>query len=69
MEQTPRPRKRKAPTSVTPDVEADVDGALIAENLLEKRWSFLVHACDELGYDIPLEHKVFTDNMGVQVWS
>ena len=37
MEQTPRPRKRKAPTSVTPDVEADVDGALIAENLQEKR--------------------------------
>ena len=37
MEQTPRPRKRKAPTSVTPDVEADVDGALIAENLQEKQ--------------------------------
>ena len=34
-----------------------------------KAEEFLVHACDELGYDIPLEHKVFTDNMGVQVWS
>jgi hypothetical protein len=29
---------------------------------------YLVQACNELGYEIPAEHKVFTDNQGVTTW-
>jgi hypothetical protein len=34
-----------------------------------KTAEFVTHACEELGYKIPAEHKVFTDNQGVLLWA
>lgn len=42
---------------------------LIALAEAVKTEEFIVHACQELKYNIPPEHKVFSDNQGVQSWA